>query len=133
MTEQTQVSKKQETAAARQPAVHATDSTFVPMVDICENPDAIRLMANMPGVDQKAVDVTVEKGVLTIAGKAELEAPEGYDLVGQEYAVGRFRRDFTLSEQVDTEGIKARMANGVLEVTLPKREEVKMRKIDIAT
>jgi HSP20 family protein len=61
-----------------------------------------------------------------------VDAPQGYHLVGQEYGVGRFRRDFTLSSQVDTEGITAKVAHGVLEVTLPKQEAAKLRKIEIA-
>lgn len=105
---------------------------YVPYVDICEDTNRIRLLADMPGVDQAAVSVTVDNGVLTIEGKAHTEAPAGYELAGQEFGVGRFRRDFTLSDGVDVEGIKARVSHGVLEVTLPKREHVKMRKIAIA-
>ena len=85
----------------------------------------------MPGVDQQSVDVTVENNVLIIEGKGHIEKPEGYQLIGQEYGLGKYRRDFTLSNAVHTEGIKARVQKGVLEVTIPKREEVKARKITI--
>jgi len=110
-----------------------TDATYVPDVDICEDSERVLLVADMPGVDQSSVDVTVENGVLTIEGRARVEGPQGYELVGQEYGVGKYRRDFTLSEAVSAEGIKAQMQKGVLEVTIPKREEVKTRKIKIET
>ena len=108
-----------------------SETIYVPDVDIREDNECIRLEANMPGVDQESVDVGVDNGVLTIEGKARLDAPQGYELVGQEYGVGRYRRDFTLSDAVDSEGIKAKVRNGVLEVTLPKHERVKTRKIKI--
>lgn len=105
---------------------------YVPYVDISENKERIRLLADMPGVDQKSVDVTVENNVLIIEGRASIEGPEGYQRIGQEFAVGKYRRDFTLTNTVDTEAIKARVNQGVLEVTLPKREEARTRKIVIA-
>lgn len=127
---ETQVTKREENAvqAAQAPE---TERTYIPDVDISESNEHIRLVANMPGVDQTSVGVTVENNVLTVEGNAQVEAPEGYDLVGREYGVGKFRRDFTLSNAVDIDGIKARVRHGVLEVTIPKREEVKTRKIEI--
>ena len=87
----------------------------------------------MPGVEKEGVEINVENGVLTIEGRACADAPQGCELVGQEYGAGRYRRDFTISDAIDTEGIKAGMRNGVLEVTLPKHERVKTRKIRIET
>ena len=110
-----------------------TDTIYVPDVDICEDSERVRLVADMPGVDQTSMNVTVENNVLTIEGQARVNGPEGYALVGQEYGVGKYRRDFTLSDAVEVQGIKARMQHGVLEVTIPKREEVKTRKIKIET
>lgn len=130
---------KRSTQVAESPAgtevqnAHApqTGSTLVPDVDIYEDGDRIHLLADMPGVDPASIEVTVENAVLTIQGQARVEAPEGYELAGQEYAVGRFRRDFTLSDAVDTGAVKARVRHGVLELTIPKREEMKVRKIEI--
>jgi len=127
---ETQVAKKEEQAVQTAQAPE-TDTTYVPNVDISESSDCIRLAADMPGVDRESVNVTVENNVLTLEGQARVEALEGYELVGQEYGVGKYRRDFTLTTEVDTEGIKARVRHGVLEVTIPKREEVKTRKIEI--
>lgn len=120
-----------EPQAVRKVQAPETDAIYVPDVDICEDGERIRLVANMPGVDQCSVDVTVENNVLTIEGQAHAEGPQGYELAGQEYGVGKYRRDFTLSHAVDAEGIKARVQHGILEVTIPKREEVKTRKIRI--
>lgn len=111
----------------------APETIYVPHVDISENNDRIRLVADMPGVDPKSVDLTVENNVLTVEGLAQPDRPAGYERVGQEYGIGRYRRDFTLSDAVAVDGIKARVQNGVLEVTIPKREEVKTRKIEITT
>jgi HSP20 family protein len=107
------------------------ETIFVPDVDIHEDNDCIRLEADMPGVDQESVDVSVENGVLTIEGRTRAEGLPGYELLGQEYGVGRYRRDFTLSDAVDAEGIKGRVRQGVLELTLPKHARVRSRKIAI--
>ena len=119
--------------AARQPRAPETEAIYVPDVDIFEDGNRIRLVADMPGVEQGSAHASIENGVLTIEGKAQAETPAGHELVGQEYGVGRYRREFTLSEAMDTEGIKARMKQGVLEVTLPKRDLVKTKKIEIAS
>jgi HSP20 family molecular chaperone IbpA len=121
--------RKHETASAVD--TPRTEDTYIPDVDISETGDSIHLVANMPGVDQQSVEVTVENNVLSVEGRAGVEAPQGYTLVGQEYGTGRYRRDFTLSNTVDVDGIKARVRHGVLELTIPKREEVKTRKIEI--
>ena len=126
---ETQVAKKEEQAVQAQ--TPQTESIYVPNVDISESNECIRLVADMTGVDQKSVDVTVENNVLTVEGHAQVDSPEGYELVGQEYGVGKYRRDFTLSNAVDTDGIKARVRHGVLEVTIPKRETAKTRKVEI--
>ena len=107
------------------------EAVYVPDVDIREDKGVVHLVADMPGVDQASASVTVENGVLTIEGQTGVEGPQGYELVGQEYGTGRYRRDFTLSDAVDTEHITARVRDGVLDVTLPKHERVKTRKVAI--
>ena len=108
-----------------------SETVFVPDVDISEDDACVRLLADMPGVDPATANVTVENGVLTIEGQAGADGPQGYELVGQEYGTGRYRRDFTLSDAIDTANIKARVRHGVLDVTLPKHESVKTRKVEI--
>ena len=131
MTE-AQVAKNEEQAVQKAPTTE-TDTIYMPDVDISENNERIRLVADMPGVDQKTVEVSVENNVLTMEGQARIEAPEGYKLAGQEFGVGKYRRDFTLSDAVEIENIKARIRHGVLDLTIPKREETKMKKIEIGT
>lgn len=122
------VVQRENTGAVQAPA---TDTTYVPLVDICENNERVVLVADMPGVDPKGVELKVENDVLTIEGHPQADCPPGCKLVGQEYGAGKYRRDFALSRELDAGAIKARMQHGTLEVTIPKREETKMRKIAI--
>ena len=104
---------------------------FLPNVDIYETGDSIVLIADMPGVDENHVDMTLEKNVLTINGNVEPPAFPGYSAAYAEYDVGDYQRAFTLSDEVDRDRIDARVRNGVLRVTLHKAEPVKTRKIAI--
>ena len=108
-----------------------TERVYIPRVDICETADHFTVKADMPGVDGKSVEATVHNRVLTIEGWSRPEKPEEHETLGQEFGCGRYRRDFTLPDTVDSERIQARVKHGVLSVTLPKREEVKARKIQV--
>jgi len=90
-------------------------------------------MVNMPGVDQKSVEVGVENNVLLLEGKVQFEGPADYQLYEREFEIGRYQRKLMLSEDVDVDGIKARVQYGVLEVTIPKREKSKAKKIEITS
>ncbi|KUG21445.1 heat shock protein, hsp20 family [hydrocarbon metagenome] len=105
--------------------------TFTPRVDIYETREALFLIADMPGVDEKTVDVELEKNILTIAGRVENGVVKGYSLVFSEYEVGDYERTFTLSDEIDREKIKATVKQGVLRLELPKAEKVKPKKIAI--
>ena len=116
---QVQETEKQEVAESG--AERTRDRVaFVPRVDIYETNDSIFLVADMPGVDEKSVDITLEKDVLMIDGYVEPVVPEGYRLAYAEYRVGDYQRRFTLSDQVDRDGIEATMKDGVLRLHLPK-------------
>ena len=107
-------------------------AAWAPAVDIYEQEGNIVLKAELPGVDPKDVDVRVENNVLTLRGERKLDSDvkkEGYHRV--ERAYGSFGRSFTLPTVVDTEKIKAEYKDGVLRVTLPKREEAKAKQISI--
>ena len=95
---------------------------FVPHVDIYETNDSIEIVADMPGVDENSVDILLEQDVLTITGFVEPVQVEGYSLAYAEYRVGDYQRRFTVSNQVDREGIEASVKDGVLRVHLPKAE-----------
>jgi HSP20 family protein len=105
--------------------------TYVPEVDICESPDALWLWADMPGVDERSVQLNVAEGVLTIDGQVALEEYENLAPVYTEYNVGNYLRRFTLSRDIDTDQIKGRVNNGVLELELPKSAKAKPRRITV--
>jgi len=104
---------------------------FVPRTDIFESKDHLLLVTDMPGVDQDSVEITLERNILTIVGTVKLPAIEGYTLTYSEYSMGDFRREFTLSNEIDREGIEACMKNGVLRLTLPKSQRAMPKKISI--
>lgn len=104
---------------------------FMPRADIFESGESVVVLADMPGVDEKSLDITLEKNVLTISGRVEPMLPKGYNLAYAEYEIGDYQRVFTLSDEVDREGITAVVKNGVLKLTLPKAAIAKTRKIAV--
>jgi HSP20 family protein len=107
--------------------------TYQPDVDIYETRDALWLWADMPGVDEKQINVHLEGGVLTIEGSVALEDYKDLSPTYTEFNVGNYLRRFTISSDVDTDAIKARVTNGVLELELPKAERAKPRRIAVST
>jgi HSP20 family protein len=104
---------------------------FVPRVDIYETNDAMILIADMPGVTPDTLDITLERGVLTLNGYVDVQAPENYALAYAEYQVGDYVRSFNLSNQINQEAIEAKLKNGVLHLHLPK-EKPTTRKIAVS-
>ncbi len=102
---------------------------FVPRADILETPDALVVIVDMPGVDAKSVDISVERNLLTIHGAVAADAPEGYTPSYAEYAMGDWHREFVLSDEVKRDAIQAAVKNGVLRLTLPKADPA--RKIQV--
>jgi HSP20 family protein len=110
----------------------ALGGSWAPAVDIFEKDGNIVLKAELPGLDPKDVDIRVENNVLSLRGERKFEnevQQESYHRVERSY--GTFSRSFTLPSVVDTGNIKAEYRDGVLRVTLPKREEAKPRQIQI--
>ncbi len=104
---------------------------YLPGVDILERRDDIVLTADMPGVDQNSVDITLEKRVLTITGNVDNGMSDECKLYSCEYGTGDYQRSFTLSDEIDREKIEAKVHNGVLELILPKAEVAKTKKIKV--
>lgn len=104
---------------------------YTPAVDIIEKSNDIVIVADMPGVDENSVDVTLEKDLLTIYGKIEPEVPADHKLVVSEYGIGDYQRTFTLSSEIDKDHIQATVRDGVLRLVLPKAEKEKTRKIPV--
>ena len=102
-----------------------------PDVDIVEHPDAFLVTADLPGVDEDQVEVRLEKGVLRLEATLAAESdPHGTPLHA-EYRPGGYRREFTLSEHVDAEGIEASLRDGVLELRLPKLAAHQPRTVEV--
>jgi HSP20 family molecular chaperone IbpA len=104
---------------------------FKPVVDIIEQKDDTVLTADLPGVDERSLDITLEKNIITIRGTVAPEIPAGYRLAYGEYAVGDYERAFTLSDEVDKDRIQATIKNGVLKLVLPKAAAAKTRRIAV--
>jgi len=111
-------------------------AAWVPVVDIFEEPDHLRIVAEIPGVKPENVKIAVEDNVLTIQGTKEQVAEERAEKVHRyERTYGAFERSFTLPGTVNVEAIKATYEHGLLTLTLPKLEKAKARqiKVDITT
>lgn len=91
-----------------------------PRCDVHETDKAIHVVAEMPGVDPAAVEVTLERNVLMIAGSMQGEEPAGFELLWREFEPVDYRRAFELSGDADASGVKAAMQNGILRVEIPK-------------
>jgi len=109
-----------------------TSATWAPAVDISEQKNAYVVTAEVPGVKPEDLDVTLEDGLLTIQGERRSEeesTDRQYHRVERRF--GSFRRSITLPSQVDADRIEASYADGVLQVTVPKAESAKPKKIDV--
>lgn len=104
---------------------------FQPAVDIIDTNDSVVLVADMPGVDEEHVDVTIEKDVLTIRGTVQRANHEGFDVDHTELRDGDFARSFTISNEIDRDGIDAAVRNGVLRITLPKALHAMSKKVTV--
>jgi len=104
---------------------------YAPDTDIRETQDAIIVVADMPGVDDKHVEVQLENDVLTLTGRSSPEETQGLDLLYRGYSSGDYQRSFTLSEDVERENIKARIKDGILRITLPKTRKNQPREIAV--
>jgi HSP20 family protein len=105
---------------------------WAPSVDIYENKDQIVLEAELPGMKQEDFDLSIENNVITLRGERKFEKTDDTDNYHRvERSYGSFTRSFTLPHTVSPEGATAEYNNGVLRVTLPKREETKARRIEV--
>ena len=105
---------------------------WAPSIDIYENKDHIVLEAELPGMNQEDFDLSIENNVITLRGERKFEKTDETDNYHRvERSYGAFTRSFTLPQTVSAEGATAEYNNGVLRVTLPKREETKSRRIQV--
>lgn len=103
---------------------------FRPATDVLETGEAVVLRFDMPGVSKDHVDITVDKGTLTITGHADKE--QAGQCLYRETRIGDFQRQFTLTEDVNVDQVTAEMNAGILTIRIPKAEKAKPKKIKIA-
>jgi len=115
--------------------VHSQDSSaaqWVPSVDIKEESERFVIHADVPGVDPKDIEISMEDGVLSLSGERKSETRDQQDGWSRtERHTGRFLRRFTLPEGTDAEGISAQGSHGVLEIMIPKVAKAQPRKISV--
>ncbi len=107
-----------------------------PRINIVENADAFTVEAEVPGWSESDIDLALHEGVLTLSGKQEGLKEEKNEDNGaayqvREFAKRSFERSFRLGEQIDTDNVSAKLTDGVLTVTLKKKEEVKPKRVEI--
>ncbi|MGW8178481.1 MAG: Hsp20/alpha crystallin family protein [bacterium] len=108
-----------------------TPKEWSPAVEIIESDEEISLTAELPGLEEKDIRISVEDNLLSLSGERTIEKNEEGKHVRSERWYGKFSRSFRLPETADLENIKARLTNGVLTVTVPKKEEAKPRQIEV--
>ena len=107
-------------------------SSWIPSVDIKEEEKRFVLYADLPGINPKDIEITMEQGVLTVKGERPIPKDEDYaNYKRVERAYGTFHRRFSLPDSADPAGIQANGRNGVLEISIPKHERVQPRKITV--
>lgn len=110
----------------------AAVTDWVPAVDIIEEKERFVLRADVPGVDPADIEVSMDAGVLSIAGqRAQESRSEEAGLQRMERVSGRFFRRFSLPDTADAENIEAQCRNGILEVSIPKQPQVQARRIEV--
>ena len=107
-------------------------ANWAPSVDISENETEFTLLADIPGVAPEDIDISMEKGVLTIKGERKTEnVEEGENYRRVERQSGQFYRRFTLPDSADADKIEAKSEHGVLKITIPKQEVALSRRIEV--
>lgn len=131
MTNNLMEMNKQEVSSRDSAEQTRPQKLYTPATDIYETKEQLILLADMPGVKQDGVDITLEQNILTIYGHVEESEFPGYSLTYAEYGMGGYRRVFALSNEIDRDGIQASVKNGVLKLVLPKSQRAVPRKISV--
>lgn len=129
---QEQMNRLLDLAWNREPGEELREGVWQPLVDIFENDEAVVIRAELPGVEQEAIEVKIEGTTLTIRGERKQDAEvrkENYHRIERYY--GTFQRSFLLPQTIDQEKVKAACDKGVLTITLPKRELIKPKQITV--
>jgi HSP20 family protein len=130
MNSQIQTSERRD-PQTRQPEQEQNQPFVVPPVDVFENESGITLLADLPGVSRDRLGVRVDGESLIIEATASTAWPEQMQLIYGEAQYPSYRRQFTLSRELDASRIEANLKDGVLKLAIPKLEEAKPRRIDV--
>ncbi len=117
--------------AAARPAATPQPETYLPAVEVVEGQEGLTVTCDLPGVKQENIEVSWDNGVLTIKAERPEAKNDGLLYHVAERRYGRFERSFRLPAHVDGDKISARYTDGVLTLSLPKREEARPRKIQV--
>lgn len=110
----------------------SSTSQWIPRVDIKEDKESYRVLADVPGINPKDIEISLEQNVLTLKGRRDHQVKEEKEnLVRVERSYGSFYRQFTLPTTIDSDQVSAKYNHGVLEIIIPKKELQKTRKIEI--
>jgi HSP20 family molecular chaperone IbpA len=129
MAEKQNVQTRGATEAQRQES--GTERVLRPPVDICENAEGITLEADVPGMSKDRLNIQVDRDMLLIEGDISVEVPEGMKALYADVHATRYRRSFTLSRELETDKLAANLKDGVLRIQIPKRAEVRPRRIEV--
>jgi HSP20 family protein len=123
--------EKQEVNQATAEQLISAGNAYSPDVDIVDNKDALCFVIDLPGVAKGDVAIDIdENNVLSVRAKTSLKEPEGAVL--KQFESGNYYRAFSLSDEFNKDAVNATLENGVLEITIPRREEMKPRKVQIS-
>lgn len=125
-----EIHKQEETPADEMERTRSRRS-FVPRADIYDTETEITILADVPGANEKTVDITLEKDVLSITAYVEPSIPSRFDIAYAEYEEGDYQRSFRLSTEIDRNKIEAMVSDGVLRLRLPKIPEAQTKKITV--
>ncbi len=131
MTERKAVQNRE--TAAVQGQRNGREITVSPPVDIFEDAEGITLRADMPGVSKERLNIEVDRDTLLVEGQAHIDMPESMEALYADVRSTHYRRSFALSGELETDGIAASLKDGVLSLRIPKRAEVRPRKIEVQT
>lgn len=106
---------------------------FSPATDIVESEQGFYMYVDLPGVSRESLNIDLDENTLIVSGKTASTLADGEKLIDQEFCEGKYSRRFTIADVVDRENIKANLKNGVLELFLPKMQEIQPRKITITS
>jgi HSP20 family protein len=118
---------------AERSSIRALTGATFPMMNVGTTPEAIEVMALAPGLDTSALQLTVDRGLLSISGERKNEVPEGDNtsVYARERFAGAFRRVISLPEDADPAKVEASYRDGILRVTVARRESSKPRRIEV--